>query len=81
MDQNRLPDYLSFIKYQLKSQEVLLEYHFKMEAMIEIMLTKDLTDYPPAMLHDYLWVISDLIGKAKDLNKDSIVRLIRLPSY
>jgi hypothetical protein len=22
------------------------------------------------MLHDYLWVVNDLIGKAKELNKD-----------
>jgi hypothetical protein len=70
MDQVRLSEWLSLMKQQLASQEVLLEYHFKLEAMVEMMLAKNLIDYPPAMLHDYLWVVNDLIGKAKELNKD-----------
>jgi hypothetical protein len=70
MDQVRLSEWPSLMQRQLAVQEVLLEYHFKLEAMVEMILTKDLIDYPPAMLHDYLWVVSDLIDKAKQVNED-----------
>lgn len=76
MDQVRLSEWLSLMEQQLASQEVLLEYHFKLEAMVEMMLAKDLIDYPPAMLHDYLWVVNDLIGKAKELNEDLLDLII-----
>lgn len=69
MEQAKTSQFFSLIQKQIVSQESLLEYHFKLEAMIEMILTKDLIDYPPAMLHDYLRVINDLIVKAKELNK------------
>lgn len=68
MDQSRRLNCFSLMKLQLASQEGLLEYHAKVEAMLEMILAKDLVDYPREKLHDYLWVVSELVGKAKELN-------------
>ncbi len=81
MDQNQRLNFLSLTKSQFASQETLLEYHVKIEAMVEMMLTKDLLDYPREKLHDYLWTISDLIGKARKLNVallDMVAKLMSL---
>lgn len=80
MDQSRLSDSTSEIKFQLASQEILFQYLSKVEAMVEILLAKDLIDYPSAKLHDYLLVISDLVDKARTLNEDLIGRMVRLYS-
>lgn len=69
MDKNRLSDYTSLMKQHLISQEILLEYHSKVEAMVEMLLMKDLIVYPRAKMYDYLWVVSDLVGKARELNE------------
>lgn len=69
MDKSRLSDYLSFIKQQIASQEVLLEYHLKIEAMIEMILANNLTDFSKEKVHNYLWIISDLVCKAKEFNR------------
>jgi hypothetical protein len=66
------------MKHQLASQEVLFEYHTKVEAMLEMILAKDLVDYPQAKLHDYLWVVSDLVGKARELNGELLDMLVEM---
>ena len=81
MDQNRLSDYLFLIKRQIASQEILLEYHSKVEAMLEMILLNDLTNFSTEKLHNYLWVISDLVGKAEecyDLYQREIERVNKL---
>jgi hypothetical protein len=70
MDQNKVTDYLLLIKGLIDSQESLLEYHSKIEAMVEMALAKDLINYSAGKLHDYLWVVNDLVGKAKELNRE-----------
>ncbi len=69
MDTNRLLDYPSLTKHQIDSQEILLEYHSKIEAMIEMLMANDISDFLREKLHNYLWIISDLVLKAKELNK------------
>lgn len=78
MDQNRLPDCLSFIKHKIISQELLLEYHSKVDAMVEMIMSQDLIDYPMEKLHNYLWVISDLVKKAKQLNEELLNAMLRI---
>ncbi len=80
MDQNQRLNCLSLTKSQFVSQEALLEYHAKIEAMVEMMLAKDLLDYPREKLHDYLWTISDLIGKARKLSSELLDMLTKLMS-
>jgi hypothetical protein len=78
MDQSRQLNCLSLMKYQLASQEALLECHTKVKAMLEMILAKDLVDYPQAKLHDYLWAVSDLVGKARELNGELLVGMMPL---
>lgn len=72
MDQNKVADYLLLIKLQIASQETLRDYHLQVEAMVEMVLAKDLIDFSTRKLHNYLWALSDLVGKAKSLNQDLI---------
>lgn len=78
MTQNRLPDYIAVIKEQVSSHEILLEYLFKVEALVEMMLTKDMSGYSKAKLHNYLWTISDLVIRAKKLSEILLNKLIRV---
>jgi hypothetical protein len=70
MSEIRFLDYPSLIKHQLASQEVLFEYHSKIEAMLEMILTNDRTDFPKEKLYYYLWAINDVVSRAKDLNTE-----------
>ena len=81
MDQNRVTDYLLLIKHLVDSQETLLEYHTKVEAMVEMVLAKDLIDYPTLKLHTYLWALSDVVGKAKSLSEDLMCALNKITSF
>lgn len=80
MDQNQRLNCLALTESQFASQEALLEYHAKIEAMVEMMLAKDLLDYPREKLHDYLWTISDLIGKARKISSELLDMLTKLMS-
>jgi len=81
MDTSKLSDYLALMKYQLDAQQMLLEYHLKIEAMIEMLLFKDVIDCPRLILHQYLCAISDLIRDAKTLNEELLDRLIKITAY
>jgi hypothetical protein len=66
------------MRHQLASQEVLLASHAKVEAMLEMILAKDLVNYPQTKLHDYLWTVSDLVDKARKLNEELLDMLVRM---
>ena len=78
MDITRLSEYCDLIKKQFASREYLLEYHSKIEALIELILTRDLLLYPISKLHDCLGIIADLIGNAKTLNEEAIGSLAEI---
>lgn len=78
MAENRISDYLLMIKQQAVSQEMLFEYLIKVEAMVEVILAKDLTDFSKERMHSYLWVVSDLVSKARLLNEDILDRLVKI---
>lgn len=80
MDKVRLSDYCLAIKDQLSLQEMLLQHIAKVEALVEILLVKDLIDCPRIKLHDYLLVISDLVDSARSINENSIGSLFKLYS-
>ena len=77
MNENRVTDWILVIKEQIASQEILLEYHLKVESMVGMLLAKDLANYPTVRLHNYLWTISDLMNKATDLNEALLSRLLQ----
>lgn len=80
MEEIRLSESLPLIRAQLISQETLLEYQLKLESMIEMMLAKDLIEYPKTKLHDYLGVIGDLLDKSRELNENLIGVLVKIIS-
>jgi len=78
MYQDRQSSSILSIKQQIISQETLLEYHWKIEAMIEMLLMNDLTSYSIEKLHTYIWSVHDLVCKAKDLNQELVSSLVRV---
>ncbi len=83
MDHNRLSDQVLFIKQHIiPQQESLLDYLFKIEAMVEMLMVRDLMeDYTKSALHSYLCVLCDLITKAKDLNEAFIRQFNNPPLF
>jgi hypothetical protein len=80
MDKNRLSDHFALIKHQFASQERLLEYHSRVETLIELILEQDLLVYPKSKLHNCLLTICDLVQKAKELNEDLMNSLMDITS-
>ena len=78
MNQNILPDYLPWINQQISSQETLLEYIFKAEAMLNVILGSNFPDLSVVTLHDYLWGLSDIVEQAKFLNEGLLDALIKV---
>ncbi len=82
MNQNSVTDYLLLMNNNIIAQETLLEYHLKAEALLRVLLSSKLSSYSLATLHHYLWNLSDVIVKAKDLNElllDTLVKTTRPP--
>ena len=61
MEQSKLLDYVSLIEGQLASQKTLRECLLKVDAMLEVILEKDLNSCSKVILHHYLSTISDLM--------------------
>ena len=78
MAQNIVSDYLKLINYLIHTQEILFEYHLKAEAMLEVLLDSNLHHCPKAVLYNYLWALSDIMVKAKNLNEPLLNGLIKL---
>ena len=78
MDKNRLSDYFTLIKHQFALQEKLLEYHFKIDSLVELVLARDLFTYPISKLHDCLLIICDLNSSARKLNEEVMNALIKI---
>ena len=72
MQKNGLSDYLSLTNPGLSPQEVLFEYHCKIEAMLDILLLVAEDKYSHATLHEYLSIISDLVEQATVINQSLI---------
>lgn len=77
MAQSSLSDYKSIINNLLVSQETLLQYHFKADAMLHVMLTDDFFSCPTRVLYDYVWALSDIVNSAKNLNEQLVNFLLR----
>jgi len=80
MNSNALLEYLSFINYQIVSQETLLEYHLKADALLNVLLGSNLPNYSYATIYHYLWQMDDTINQAKKLNENLLNELIKIVS-
>lgn len=70
MDHNKVTDYLALMKLLIDSQVALLNYQTKVEALFEMVLQKDLIDYPSLKLHVYLRALGDSVGSAISFTDD-----------
>jgi len=61
----------------ITAQEMLLEYHLKAEALLRVLLDSKLSSYSLATLYQYLWNLSDVIVKAKELNELLLNTLVK----
>ncbi len=67
----------SFINQQIKSQEQIESYLWKLEALITVATMADgFFDLPEDILRNYFSVGTNLIEKAKKVNQESLHRLI-----
>jgi len=78
MDQKKVSDYLFLIKCLIDSQEALLNYHSKVENVVEIMIENDLNDYPTLTLHLDLKELRGAVATATCITKDMISALNRI---
>lgn len=69
---------MMLIKHVIDSQEPLLEYQTRVETMVEMVLAKDLIDYPALKLHIYLSALSDSVSRAIGLSEDLMGTLNRI---
>ncbi len=80
MDGKKVTDYQFLIKIIADAEESLLEYQAKFEAMIEIVLERDLIDYPALKLHVYIRELNDSIDRSLRLTEDLTSALNRIIS-
>lgn len=80
MADSKVSNLLALMKQQMESQEALFEYLIKIDAMVEVILVQDLIGFPAEKMHSYLWIVSDLIGRAKELNEDLLNRSVKVAS-
>lgn len=68
MADNRINEFSSLINQQIKSLEIFNEYISKAEAILHLALQEDFLDNPKSVIHDCLWLLSDLVVQARQLN-------------
>ena len=71
-----LPDLKQIINQQMKSRECLREYLSKATALMHVALENDLLRYLELVAYFYLWMLSDLLDQARELNEQDL-KLLR----
>ncbi len=81
MDHSKLSDYLFLIKHLVDSQETLLEYQSKVESMVQLVLERDLIDYPALKLHVFINELSDSVERAIYVTDDIMSALNGITNF
>lgn len=61
----------------IEQQETLFMHLVKAEAMAHMAMNDNFLDYEPAIIHAYLWGLSDMISDAKLLSEKSLNNLLQ----
>jgi hypothetical protein len=77
MAEHSITQLLSIINQQIDSQESLNTYLLKAETLLEIAMNDGFLSYSTASIYYYLWVLSDVVEKARKFNEDSLNILLR----
>ncbi len=81
MDHSKLSDYLFLIKHLVNSQETLFEYQSKVESMVQLVLERDLIDYPALKLHVFINELSDSVERAIYVTDDIMSALNGITNF
>ena len=77
MAHHSLNEFSALINQQVEFQEILHEYLSKAEALSSVSLGENFLNYPLVTIHSYLWELSDLIEKIKQINEQSLNALLK----
>lgn len=67
----------AFINQQIQSIEALSEQLLKAEALTHVTLGEDFLEFSDATIHHYLWVISDILRQARNINECALDALLK----
>ncbi len=73
-----LPDYASLLNEQVIVLELMLSLHHKADSLLETALNTDFLQNPTSVIHDYLWILSDVTKEAKTLNEDLLDAIFKI---
>ena len=73
-----LPDYASLLNEQVIVLELMLSLHHKADSLLETTLNGDFLQSPTLVIHNCLWVISDVTKQAQTLNEDLLEAIFKL---
>ncbi len=69
MAEQSLTYLISLINQQADEQENLSEYLAKADALAQVAVTTEFLELSEFVVHNYLWVLSDIISQARELNE------------
>jgi len=74
--------YQKLIRMHIPLQESILECHFRMSALLDVILQIHLPNYSASALYGFLCVLSDLVDNARMMNEkllDGLMKAGQLP--
>ena len=77
MAESIVTQFMSLLNHQVNSHQNLATYFSKIEALVQVALKND--TFPGVLAHDYLWVLSDIVSQARELNEDALSSLLKIP--
>lgn len=76
MAMSSVSDFSIFINQQIRVQERIEAYLWRLEALMAVVTMNDFYDLPKHVLHNYFSIADDLIGEAAKANQASINELL-----
>ncbi len=77
MAEHSITQLLSIINQQIDSQEKLNTYLSKVETLLEFAMSDGFLGYSTASIYYYIWVVSDIVERAKISNEESLNVLLK----
>lgn len=77
MATSRIDEITSLINKQVEFQERIQEHLLKAEAIANVALSDDFLNYKQSVIQAYLWALSDLVSKSKNLHKKMLNDLLK----
>ena len=66
----------ALINSQIEKHTIIREQLSKAEALTKVALDTDFSEFPQFVIHDYFWILSDLIEESLGLNEKGLDLLL-----